>query len=77
MATRKTEKKREYDGQYSVDDYQMKQVEVRLKLMDGPAYYSKTPLAKPADAARVMCDVMMISTGNGSASSTWTTILSR
>lgn len=58
MPAKKTKKSREDDGQYSVADYQMKQVEVRLKLMDGPAYYSKTPLAKPADAARVMCDVM-------------------
>ncbi|NLC73647.1 MAG: JAB domain-containing protein [Clostridiales bacterium] len=58
MPAKKTEKKGKTDGQYSIADYQMKQVEVRLKLMDGPAYYSKTPLAKPADAARVMCDVM-------------------
>ncbi len=58
MPAKKNNKNSEYEGQYSVDDYQMKQVDVRLKLMDGPAYYSKTPLSRPADAARVMCDVM-------------------
>lgn len=58
MPAKKTEKKGKTDGQYSIADYQMKQVEVRLKLMDGPAYYSKNSPAKPADAARVMCDVM-------------------
>ena len=40
MPARKNNKNSEYEGQYSVDDYQMKQVDVRLKLMDGPAYYS-------------------------------------
>jgi len=49
---------RQTDNQLSFDDYQLKQVDVRLKLMDGPSYYSQTPLQNPADAAMVMRDVL-------------------
>lgn len=51
-------RKKQTDNQYSFDDYQLKQVDVRLKLMDGPSYYSQTPLSNPADAAMVMRDVL-------------------
>ncbi len=51
-------RKRQTDNQLSFDDYQLKQVDVRLKLMDGPSYYSQTPLQNPADAAMVMRDVL-------------------
>ncbi|EHO15818.1 hypothetical protein HMPREF9623_01729 [Stomatobaculum longum] len=51
-------RKKQTDNQFSFDDYQLKQVDVRLKLMDGPSYYSQTPLQNPADAAMVMRDVM-------------------
>ena len=47
-------RKKQVDNQLSFDDYQLKQVDVRLKLMDGPSYYSQTPLQNPADAAMVM-----------------------
>lgn len=51
-------RKKQVDNQLSFDDYQLKQVDVRLKLMDGPSYYSQTPLQNPADAAMVMRDVL-------------------
>lgn len=51
-------RKKQTDNQFSFDDYQLKQVDVRLKLMDGPSYYSQTPLQNPADAAMVMRDVL-------------------
>lgn len=51
-------RKKQTDNQFSFDDYQLKQVDVRLKLMDGPSYYSRTPLQNPADAAMVMRDVL-------------------
>ena len=37
-------------GQYSMDDYRLKQVDIRLKLMEGPSYYSQTPLTSPEGA---------------------------
>ena len=43
-------------GQYSMDDYRLKQVDIRLKLMEGPSYYSQTPLTSPEGAAAVMRD---------------------
>ena len=46
------------DNQFSFDDYQLKQVDVRLKLMDGPSYYSKTPILNASDAVDVMRDVL-------------------
>lgn len=49
---------KETEGQYAINDYKLKQVDVRLKLMDGPAYYSSTPVASPEDAAAVMRDVL-------------------
>ena len=51
-------RKKQTDNQFSFDDYQLRQVDVRLKLMDGLSYYSQTPLQNPADAAMVMRDVM-------------------
>lgn len=45
-------------GQLELGDYQLKAVDVRLKLMDGPTYYSQTPISTPADAAQVMRDVL-------------------
>ena len=50
--------KKETEGQFSMNDYQFKQVDVRLKLSDGPSYYSKTPMSTPEDAVRVMRDVL-------------------
>ena len=51
-------RRKQTDNQLSFGDYQLKQVDVRLKLMDGPSYYSQTPLQNPADAAMVMRDVL-------------------
>ena len=51
-------RKKQTDNQFSFDDYQLKQVDVRLKLMDGPAYYSKTPILNASDAVDVMRDVL-------------------
>jgi len=45
-------------GQYSLDDYRFPQVEVRLKLMEGPSYYSNEPLDNPDAAVQVMADVL-------------------
>ena len=50
--------KKQTDNQLSFDDYQLKQVDVRLKLMDGSAYYSKTPILNASDAVDVMRDVL-------------------
>ena len=44
--------------QYSISDYQLKEVHVRLCVRDGDAYYSSSPLSGPAEAAAVMRDVM-------------------
>ena len=51
-------RKKETAGQYSMDDYRLKQVDIRLKLMEGPSYYSQTPLTSPEGAAAVMRDVL-------------------
>lgn len=51
-------RRKQTDNQFSFDDYQLKQVDVRLKLMDGPAYYSKTPILNASDAVDVMRDVL-------------------
>lgn len=51
-------RKKETAGQYSMDDYRLKQVDIRLKLMEGPSYYSQTPLTSPGGAAAVMRDVL-------------------
>ena len=51
-------RKKQTDNQFSFDDYQLKQVDVRLKLMDGPSYYSKTPILNASDAVDVMRDVL-------------------
>lgn len=36
-------RKKETAGRYSMDDYRLKQVDIRLKLMEGPSCYSQTP----------------------------------
>lgn len=46
------------ENQYSIKDYQLRQVDVRLKLSEGAAYYSQTPLSNPSDAVAVMRDVL-------------------
>ena len=51
-------RKKQTDNQFSFDDYQLKQVDVRLKLMDGPSYYSKIPILNASDAVDVMRDVL-------------------
>ena len=51
-------RKKETAGQYSMDDYRLKQVDIRLKLMEGPSYYSQIPLTSPEGAAAVMRDVL-------------------
>lgn len=51
-------RKKQTDNQLSFDDYQLRQVDIRLKLMDGPAYYSKTPILNASDAVDVMQDVL-------------------
>lgn len=51
-------RKKETAGQYSMDDYRLKQVDIRLKLMEGPSYYSQTPLTSPEGATAVMRDVL-------------------
>lgn len=49
---------KEIKGQYSMDDYKLQQVDVRLRLQDGPAYYSDKPIDNPKDAVDVMKDVL-------------------
>lgn len=46
------------EGQLGFEDYKLHQVDVRLKLKEGPAYYSKTPLTTPETAALVMRDIL-------------------
>lgn len=46
------------DGQYKLDDYKLQQVDVRLRLQDGPAYYSNRPIEKPQDAVDIFRDVL-------------------
>ena len=50
--------KKETDGQHYMDDYRLKEVDIRLKLMDGTSYYSETPILKASDAVNVMRDVL-------------------
>lgn len=40
------------------DKHLLKQVEVRLRLQEGPAYYSKEPLDNPESAVNVMREVL-------------------
>lgn len=51
-------KKKEIEGQCSLEGYSLKQVDVRLRLMDGPSYYSTEPLDNPVSAAHVMRDIL-------------------
>lgn len=45
-------------NQYSISDYQLKEIHVRLCVQDGDAHYSSAPLAGPEEAADVMRDIM-------------------
>ena len=51
-------RRKDIDGQMSIDNYELKQVTVRLKLGEGPSYYSKTPMTNMQDAVQVMQDVL-------------------
>lgn len=44
--------------QYELNDYKLQQVDVRLRLQDGPAYYSNKPIENMRDAVDVMRDVL-------------------
>ena len=50
--------KTQYPGQQSLDDYQLKEVNVRLCLREGPALYSPVSLSNPEAAVDVMRDVL-------------------
>ena len=50
--------KKQYPGQQSLDDYQLKEVNVRLCLREGPALYSPVSLSNPEAAVDVMRDVL-------------------
>ena len=44
--------------QYTLSDYQLKQVEVRLKLSDNRTYYSEDPITDADSAVRFMADIL-------------------
>lgn len=44
--------------QYELNDYKLQQVDVRLRLQDGPAYYSTTPIENFTDAAYLLQDIL-------------------
>ena len=44
--------------QYTLSDYQLKQVEVRLKLSDNRTYYSEDPITDADSAALFMADIL-------------------
>lgn len=44
--------------QYALDDYQLKQVDVRLKLSDNRTYYSANPIIDPDDAVLFMSEIL-------------------
>ena len=46
------------EGQLSFENYELKQVEVRLKLRDAPSLYSQEPLSSPQKAVDVMAKMM-------------------
>lgn len=51
-------KKNSIYHQYELTDYKLQQVDVRLRLQDGPAYYSDKPVESMRDAVDVMKDVL-------------------
>lgn len=44
--------------QYELSDYKLQQVDVRLRLQDGPAYYSQRPIENARDAVDILRDVL-------------------
>ncbi len=44
--------------QYELNDYKLQQVDVRLRLLDGPAYYSTHPIEDAADAIELLKDFL-------------------
>ena len=46
------------ERQYTLTDYQLKQVDVRLKLSDNRTYYSENPIADADSAVRFMADIL-------------------
>lgn len=44
--------------QYELNDYRLQQVNVRLRLQDGPAYYSNHPIDNVHDAVDILKDVL-------------------
>lgn len=46
------------ERQYTLTDYQLKQVDVRLKLSDNRTYYSENPITDADSAVRFMADIL-------------------
>lgn len=44
--------------QYELSDYKLQQVDVRLRLQDGPAYYSQRPIDNVRDAVDILKNVL-------------------
>ena len=44
--------------QYELTDYKIKEVDVRLRLQDGPVYYSTHPIENQRDAIEVFKDIL-------------------
>ena len=45
-------------GQYSLSDYQLNQIDVRLKLSESRTYYSESPITDADSAVRFMADIL-------------------
>ena len=59
MARKKTDMATTRDSvQMSLNDYELKEVSVRLALKESAGLYSSTPIRSPEDAALVLADVM-------------------
>lgn len=59
MARKKTDIATTQDSvQMSLNDYELKEVSVRLVLKETGGLYSSSPIRDPADAAKVLADVM-------------------
>ena len=48
----------ENEYQYSINDYQFKQVEVRLRLEEAGTYYSGSPILSADDAVQLMTNIL-------------------
>lgn len=48
------EAKRETNGQYDLENYSLKKVEVRLRMEEVGKLYSQTPISSPGSAVRIM-----------------------